>query len=81
MRPIVVLPQPDSPTSPNVDPSGTCKRDARDGVHRGHASLQDARGHRVLLHDVAQLEEDLAHRPACDCVLTVASWPTGCTHA
>ena len=30
---VIVLPQPDSPTTPSVSPSATCKRHAVNGVH------------------------------------------------
>ncbi len=40
VRPTVVLPQPDSPTSPRVSPSLTVKADIVYRLHPGHDALQ-----------------------------------------
>ena len=38
-RDSVVLPQPDSPTSPSVSPSAIDERHVVDGVHAGHLAV------------------------------------------
>ena len=40
MRDSVVLPQPDSPTSPSVSPSSQLKRHVVDRVHAGHLAVE-----------------------------------------
>jgi hypothetical protein len=56
--PVVVLPQPDSPTKPKVSPWRMTKRDVADGVHVARlASNQPVRTHREELDDVAQFDE------------------------
>ena len=56
-RPTVVLPQPDSPTSPSVSPRRISNDDAVDGLHLTDGPLQDAAPHREVLHEVADLDE------------------------
>ena len=57
MRPIVVLPQPDSPTRPNVSPAATENETPETALHRADRALQDARGHREFLDQVLDLEQ------------------------
>ena len=54
-RPIVVLPDPDSPTSPTTSPVPTVKRDAVDGAERRRPAAL-----RVLDGDVAQVDDEVA---------------------
>ena len=43
-RPVVVLPQPDSPTRPSVSPLRHAKVDAVDGLDRADLALRAGRG-------------------------------------
>ena len=61
--PSVVLPHPDSPTSPSVSPASTCSVTSETAFTES-TSLEDrARGDRVLAHDVGDLEQ-AAVRPS-----------------
>ena len=49
-RPVVLLPQPDSPTRPSVSPGGQLEADAVDRMHVvDHAAQQPAADREVLL--------------------------------
>ncbi len=52
-RPAVVLPEPDSPTSPSVSPRRISKSIAVDRLDVGDVALQDAGGDREVLAQVA----------------------------
>ena len=57
-RPMVVLPQPDSPTRPNVSPALTVNETSDTACTAGHPALQDRPGgDRELLDQVAHLEQ------------------------
>ena len=57
-RPVVLLPQPDSPTRPSVSPRLTVKRDVVDGPHPADLALQDdALGDREIHLEVLDSEE------------------------
>ncbi len=60
-RPIVVLPHPDSPTSPNVSPSRRVKETSETAWTLPDLVLDDgAGGEGELLHEVLDLEDRLA---------------------
>ena len=52
-RPTVVLPQPDSPTSPSVSPGMDLERDVVDGAHRRRLVPRKPRAHGEILRQVA----------------------------
>ncbi len=57
--PSVVLPQPDSPTSPSVSPASTCSVTSETALTEFDLALEDrARGDRVLAHDVRRSRAD-----------------------
>ena len=55
--PSVVLPQPDSPTSPSVSPSSTCSVTSDTALTEATLRLQHAGGDRVLADRVLDLEQ------------------------
>ena len=60
-RPVVLLPQPDSPTRPSVSPLLDGEGDAVDGLHRADLALEDdAAREREVHHEVIDLEQRLA---------------------
>ena len=54
-RPVVVLPQPLSPTSPSVSPRPTAQAHAVDGAHRPVHPPQEARADREMDFQVVAL--------------------------
>ncbi len=65
-RPVVLLPQPDSPTSPSVSPRRIAERDSVHGLDRADLRLKDARPDREMDLEVLDLDEvpGSAARPA-----------------
>ena len=63
-QPIVVLPQPDSPTSPNVSPRRTVNETSETALTEPSLRWMTAPdGDRELLREVVELEHDLAAQP------------------
>ena len=63
MRPVVDLPQPDSPTRPSVSAARDREVDAVDRAHRGDlARDQDAAGDREMLGEALGLDQRRAGR-------------------
>ena len=65
-RPVVDLPQPDSPTRPSVVPRRMREADAGDGVHRGDLAAEQPGADREVLDQVCDLRAAARRRsPAC----------------
>ena len=63
-RPTVVLPQPDSPTSPSVSPRASVERDAVDGAHLGRLARSRTppkTGKRTCRSCTSRMASDVAH--------------------
>ena len=56
-RPTVVLPDPDSPTSPSVSPRRTSKLDPGHGLDDGHLPVEEPAPDREVLDQVADLDQ------------------------
>ena len=62
-RPTVVLPQPDSPTSPSVSPRSSVERHAVDGAHLARLARKHAAEDREPDVQVLNFENRLVMRP------------------
>ena len=63
-RPVVDLPQPDSPTSPSVSPGCDVERNAVDRVHAPDLARQKPAVNRKLLLETSDAQQRLAHDAA-----------------
>ena len=64
VRPSVVFPQPDSPTTPSVSPARTLRIDAVDRTHLPDGVLEDAGLDREVLDEALDAEESCRSTPA-----------------
>ena len=59
-RPVVVLPQPDSPTSPSVSPRRIAKLTPSTALTTAGRAAKEAAADLEVLHQIAHLEDHLA---------------------